>query len=55
MQDKLGDNLKFNAPQSEVTFLYEDESTNITGKYVVNMNKKRPSWFPKKLLNKPGS
>ncbi|XP_005112517.3 39S ribosomal protein L32, mitochondrial [Aplysia californica] len=54
MQAKMGDDLKFKVPQSEVVFVYEGDAANTEGKHVVSMNKQRPSWFPKQLLNKTG-
>ena len=54
MQEKMGDVLKFDAPRSEMEFIYENEKPT-DGTYVVKMNKPRPSWFPRSLLDKTGS
>ncbi|CAL1536612.1 unnamed protein product [Lymnaea stagnalis] len=54
MQAKMGDDLQFNVPRQEVEIVYAGESGS-DGKFVVNMEKQRPSWFPKNLLNKTGS
>ncbi|BFZ14789.1 hypothetical protein BsWGS_17827 [Bradybaena similaris] len=54
MQAKLGDDLHFNVPRSEMEFVYENEK-GAEGKFVVNMEKPRPNWFPRRLLNKTGS
>ncbi|XP_074653201.1 large ribosomal subunit protein bL32m-like [Tubulanus polymorphus] len=58
MQEALGvDTLKFQAPTSELKFLYKDENKdNIARhqeKFIVEMEKKRPEWFPQVLLTKP--
>uniref|UniRef100_A0A0B6Z9J0 Large ribosomal subunit protein bL32m n=1 Tax=Arion vulgaris TaxID=1028688 RepID=A0A0B6Z9J0_9EUPU len=53
MQAKMGDDLLFNVPRSEVEFVYEGEK-EVGDKYTVKMEKPRPSWFPKQLLNKTG-
>ncbi|KAH9523174.1 54S ribosomal protein L32, mitochondrial [Bulinus truncatus] len=55
MQSKMGEDLQFNVPRQEVEFVYEGERVENNNKYVVNMDKSRPSWFPKHLLNKTGS
>ncbi|CAG5122486.1 unnamed protein product [Candidula unifasciata] len=54
MQVKMGDDLHFNIPRSEVDFVYESEKAP-EGKFVVKMEKPRPGWFPKRLMNKTGS
>lgn len=45
----------YNTPQSEVVYIYKGEAENKTlfdGKFVVEMDKPRPEWFPKNLLTK---
>ncbi|RUS73495.1 hypothetical protein EGW08_018735 [Elysia chlorotica] len=54
MQAKMGDDLKFDVPRSEMEFVYENEKPT-QGTYVVKMTKPRPDWFPRRLLNKTGS
>ncbi|GFO47583.1 39S ribosomal protein l32, mitochondrial [Plakobranchus ocellatus] len=54
MQAKMGDKLQFDVPRSEMEFIYDNE-TKSEGTYAVQMSKPRPSWFPRKLLNKTGS
>ena len=54
MQEKMGDVLEYNVPRSEMVFVYDGEKAESEGKHVVSMEKKRPSWFPKQLLNKTG-
>ncbi|KAK3731900.1 hypothetical protein RRG08_043234 [Elysia crispata] len=53
MQAKMGDDLKFDVPRSEMEFIYENEKP-AEGTYVVKMSKARPNWFPRRLLNKTG-
>merc|ERR1719228_589261 len=54
MQAKMGDVLEFNTPPVETVYVYEGETSDKSGSHVVSMEKKRPSWFPNKLLNKTG-
>lgn len=45
----------YNVPQSEVAFVYKDEENDRPmhkGKYIVEMDKPRPEWFPKNLLTR---
>ncbi|CAG5128555.1 unnamed protein product, partial [Candidula unifasciata] len=52
--DKMGEDLHFNIPRLEVDFVYESEKAP-EGKFVVKIDKPRPGWFPKRLMNKAGS
>ncbi|XP_050407595.1 39S ribosomal protein L32, mitochondrial [Patella vulgata] len=56
MQKAMGlDALKYDAPRSEVVFLYdgeEQERPKYNGKYIVEMKKQRPEWFSKNLMTK---
>ncbi|XP_059171873.1 large ribosomal subunit protein bL32m-like [Physella acuta] len=55
MKAKLGEDIKYNVPMQEIEFVYNGEAAdNSGGKLVINMNKSRPSWFSKNLLNKTG-
>jgi len=45
----------FSAPQTEVVYLYkgeESERPKYNGKYIVEMERPRPEWFPKNLLTR---
>jgi len=45
----------YNAPHSEVVYLYkgeEDDRKKFNGKFIVEVDKSRPEWFPKNLLSK---
>jgi len=49
------DKRMFDIPQTEVVYVYqgeEDTRKTFNGKFVVEMNKPRPEWFPKNLLTK---
>ena len=49
------DDRLYNAPKTEVVYLYEDEVDQRplhAGKYVVEMEKKRPTWWAANLLTK---
>ncbi len=44
---------EFNHPRTEVVYMYQgEEDKKDTGKYVVEMDKPRPTWWPKQLLSK---
>ncbi|KAK3105645.1 hypothetical protein FSP39_002526 [Pinctada imbricata] len=51
---KMGDDLTYNSPLSEVVVRYEGEEVRETesGKYVVEMKKEKPQWFSDKLMKK---
>jgi len=45
----------YSAPSTEVVYVYageEDQREKYKGKYIVEMDKPRPEWFPKNLLTK---
>ena len=45
----------YNHPRSEVEYLYQDDDKNAPkyqGKYIVEMKKSRPDWFPANLKTK---
>jgi large subunit ribosomal protein L32 len=43
----------YKVPPNEVEFVYKDEEkNNLDSKYVVEVKKSRPEWFPKNLLTK---
>lgn len=46
----------FNTPSSEVVYVYKGEEQGdrkmFEGKYIVEMDKPRPEWWPKNLLTK---
>ena len=45
----------YNHPQKEIAFIYEgkqDDRQKYNGKYIVEVPKKRPDWFPKNLMTK---
>ena len=47
----------YNVPHTEVEFLYKDDEdlndrSMHKGKYIVEMNKPRPEWFPKNLMTR---
>ena len=47
----------YNSPHTEVVYLYkgensESERLKYKGKYIVEMEKPRPEWFPKNLLTR---
>ena len=45
----------YNAPQKEVIYLYEDEidgREKYKDRYIVEMPKKKPEWWPKYMLTK---
>jgi len=45
----------FNVPKTEVVYVYKGEGEDrkmFNGKYVVEMDRARPEWFPKNLLTK---
>ena len=55
MREALGETMRYTADQKEVTFLYDgenDDRPKHNGKYIVEMKKPRPSWFPKILYNR---
>ncbi|XP_033732051.1 39S ribosomal protein L32, mitochondrial-like [Pecten maximus] len=48
MMKKMGDNLKYDSPHSEVAVIYEDEENErekLEDKFIVQMDKPRPLWF----------
>ncbi|XP_077993823.1 large ribosomal subunit protein bL32m-like [Glandiceps talaboti] len=51
IREKLGEEWHWNIPQTETLVLYEGESVTNTdkNKHIVEMKKKRPSWFSKEL------
>lgn len=53
MQAKMGDDLLFKVPRSEMEFVYEGEKGD-DNNFIVKMDKQRPGWFPRRLLNKTG-
>ncbi len=59
MKEAMGeDALKYNAPHTEVVYLYKGEEAETAkhgGKHIIEMAKERPDWWPKNLLTKPGS
>ena len=56
MREKLPEYERlYNTPRSEVAFVYQDENENREqhkGKYIVEMDRSRPSWWPKNMLTK---
>ena len=45
----------YNVPHTEVVYLYKGEESDrpkYKGKYIVEMEKPRPEWFPKNLLTR---
>lgn len=56
MRAKMNPDVRlYNAPQSEVAFVYkgeEDSKKLHDGKYIVEIDKPRPEWFPKNLLTR---
>ena len=49
------DELKYSHPESEVVYLYQGEEEDrpmYNGKYIVELDKPRPNWWPKNLLTK---
>ena len=49
------DDQLYNAPKTEVVFLYQEEKDQrelYDGKYTVELEKKRPEWWPANLLSK---
>ena len=49
------DDRLYNAPQTEVVYIYEGEESlreKHKEKYIVDMDKPRPEWWPKHLLAK---
>ena len=45
----------YNIPHTEVVYLYKGEESDrpkYHGKYIVEMEKPRPEWFPKNLLTR---
>ncbi|XP_064594518.1 large ribosomal subunit protein bL32m-like [Liolophura sinensis] len=56
MQEAMGEEANFYAPQKEVAFLYEGEKDeNSQEKFVVHLKKRRPEWFSKSLTSKQPS
>ena len=51
------DDRMYNAPKTEVVYVYADEKLDdrqkYAGKYIVEMEKKRPSWWAQSLLSRP--
>ncbi|CAH1774729.1 unnamed protein product [Owenia fusiformis] len=57
MKEKMGLDLEHNHPRAEVLYVYENEDqlkdkAKQDNKFIVEMEKPRPSWFPSKLLTK---
>jgi len=56
MRSKMDPDVRlYNVPHSEVVYSYKGEEENRTmhdGKYIVEMDKPRPEWFPKNLLTR---
>jgi len=56
MQAKMDPEVRlYNTPRTEVVYVYkgeEDSKKMFDGKYIVEMDKPRPEWFPKNLLTK---
>lgn len=56
MRAKMDVNVRlYNVPHSEVAYVYEgdmDDRQKHDGKFIVEMEKPRPEWFPKNLLTK---
>lgn len=56
MQAKMDPEVRlYNTPRTEVVYVYkgeEDSKNMFEGKYIVEMDKPRPEWFPKNLLTK---
>ncbi|CAD5118182.1 DgyrCDS6911 [Dimorphilus gyrociliatus] len=55
MQNKIPEKIRnFDAPTKEIQFHYEDDDPQIRkeNKYIVDMKKKRPTWFNANLLSK---
>lgn len=56
MQAKMDPEVRlYNTPRTEVVYVYkgeEDSKNMFDGKYIVEMDKPRPEWFPKNLLTK---
>ena len=49
------DEYYFNHPRTEVAYVYQDDDKNAPkykGKYIVEMKKDRPDWFPPNLKTK---
>lgn len=58
MREALGEDMMYTADQKEVVFVYEGETAESAkhgGKHVVELKRKRPSWFPNILLTKKES
>ena len=56
MRAKMDEDVRnYNVPRTEVVYLYkgeESERMKYNGKYIVEMEKPRPEWFPKNLLTR---
>ncbi|XP_070535926.1 large ribosomal subunit protein bL32m-like [Ptychodera flava] len=54
IREKLGDEWNWNTPQTETVVLYEGERANESDKkkHIVEVKKKRPSWFSKDLFQR---
>lgn len=56
MQAKMDPEVRlYSTPRTEVVYVYkgeEDSKNMFEGKYIVEMDKPRPEWFPKNLLTK---
>jgi len=56
MRAKMDPDTRFySVPHTEVVYLYKGEESDrpkYKGKYIVEMEKPRPEWFPKNLLTR---
>ena len=56
MRAKMNPDVRlYDSPHTEVVYVYKGEDGDrkkFNGKYVVEMEKPRPEWFPKNLLTK---
>lgn len=56
MRAAMGEDMYYyNHPQTEVAYIYQDDDKNapkFKGKYLVELKKNRPDWFPANLKTK---
>ncbi|XP_067686211.1 large ribosomal subunit protein bL32m-like [Haliotis asinina] len=49
----MGDDFLYNIPRQEIQVMYEeerDQRQKYKGKYIIEMDKPRPQWFPRNLM-----
>ncbi|XP_071103097.1 large ribosomal subunit protein bL32m-like [Haliotis cracherodii] len=51
----MGDDFHYNTPRAEIQVLYQqetDQRQKYNGKYIIEMDKPRPQWFPRNLMTR---